>query len=539
MIQNKMDFSMHIKNILYYLFGLILLSGCTGSHIGGRTDWSDEYGTLTAGTPIQMQYGHDIDDDTPHNIAVLLPLSGDGAPVGRTIRTSIEMATLQNAPRGLNLSFYDTAQNLSETITNVLASNPEIIIGPVFSNDARTLRDAKSSEIPVLSFTSDATAIGDGVMTMALMPNNGIDTIVQEMKSDNRQKFIVFAPNNNSGHLMAGAAIAASEINNIELIGIFYYDEKNPDSIKSTAEIASMNTARTVAHTRARQVLSDIITNERLTAIERSNLNTQLEKLSKTDALGRVPFDSVLFLGNGDDTKSLASYLRYYNVGANDAKFYGTPMWDGSDITSDFTMTGAKYASLPPIDSEFSTTYEKISGGMANTLAAFGYDATKLAIGMIYSDKSNAAYLLDPSGYIGTNGIFRLNPNGDNERAMRIMELNGTGIAREVKPAPSDFLKPLYNINPHKISAADSMELQTTGIDPDDFIKIPERFQSKYRSKTIGANTSVSTNVTQTAEPIEIISTEENSETLTSSEYKPIKLESVRRSYIDEYEIEE
>ena len=111
-----------------------------------------------------------------------------------------------------------------------------------------------------------------------------------------------------------------------------------------------------------------------------------------------------------------------------------------------------------------------------------------LAINMLYSNKSQSAYLLDPSGYIGTDGLFRLKPNGDNERALRIMQLNGSGTPVEIRPAPRNFMIPLYNIEQQRISSTNSMELETSGIDPDDYIRLPERLRDKYRSKTIGAN---------------------------------------------------
>lgn len=527
-----------------YIITTLILAGCAGSRdTGPENDWFGEYGTLSTNTPLNM-YGTSSDEtnnistsDTAHNLAVLLPLSGDKSTIGKTIRTSVETAVLQSGAKNLNVSFYDTSDDLNNTIKTVLAGNPEIIIGPVFANNARAVRDAKPENLPVLSFTSDATAVGDGVMTMALMPTNGIETIVREMKSDLIKNFIIMAPDTDSGHLMAGTALRAAEISEINPVGIFFYKEKDTDSIKNTAIDASLNNSRTAAHTRARQVLSDILTNEQLTAIEKSKLNIQLDKLAKTETVGNVPYTAILFLGNGEDTKTLASFLRYYNISANEARFYGTAMWDGSDIASDITMSGAKYATLSDDNSEFKTIYEQISGTMPNRLATFGYDATNMAIGMLYSNKSNVAYLLDPSGYIGTDGLFRLKPTGDNERALRIVKLNGTGTPIELKAAPTSFTVPLYNIEQRHITPADKMELKTPGIDPDNFIQIPERFYNKYRSKTIGANITEPTEI-QRSQIIAFLP-EDDSEPIKSENFKPIKLESINRSYIDEYEIEE
>lgn len=518
---------------------LLMVAACGTPH---QDDWFGQYGTEPAGTPAQMQYGvseeTNIADTMPHNVAVLLPLSGQAATTGRAIRTSVETAVLQHAPQNLSVAFYDTAPNATDAINSALATNPEIVIGPLFSGDARLIRELKPETMPVLSFTSDATAIGGGVMTMALMPTNSVEAIVREMPSDGVKNIIVLAPDTTSGRLMAGTAKSAAEIYNIGINGIFYYTEKDSESIKSAGQVASMNTARVAANTRAREILSDILTKERLTAIEKSSLNIQLEKISKSDTLGPVPYDAVLFLGDGDDTESLASFLRYYGVPARGVRFYGTAMWDGSDITSDFTMSGAKYAALPEMSPEFANLYQQMSGTMPSRLATFGYDATNMAIGMIYANKSNAAYLLDPSGYVGIDGLFRLKPTGDSERALRIVELNGTGTPHDVKAAPTNFITPIYNIEQRHITPAREMPMRTPGINPMNYIQIPERFRGKYTAKTYGANMTTPTPAMPIADAITILP-EDDSDVIISPDFQPVSLESVNRTYIESVEIEE
>ena len=533
------------KKIFFrYLCALLILAGCAGHDTTPSVDWFDEYGEMETHAPSQM-YGRMADDygkydataDT-HTMAVLLPLSGPNAQIGKTIRTSAEIAILQNAPAGLNVSFFDTNKNYADTLTNVLATQPEIIVGPVFADNAKQLRDTKDENLPVLSFTSDATALGDGVMTMNLMPTNSVESIVREIKTDGKKQFIIIAPDTKSGHLMAGTAQNAADIYEIPLAGIFFYNEGDPDSIKNASAQASMHNARTTAHTRARQVLSDIMINETLTAIEKSSLNTQLEKLSKTDTIGRIPYDAILFLGNGDDTKSLASYLRYFDVSARDASFYGTTMWDGSDIANDITMSGAKFATMPNSAPEFNTLYEQTSGTLPNRLATMGYDATNMAIGMIYSNKSHASYLLDPSGYVGTDGLIRLQPTGASERALRIVGLNGDGTIKDIKPAPTNFMTPLYNIEQRHITPANEMKLETAGIDPDDYITIPERLRSKYRSKTIGTNITAKPTI-QKSQIVAFLPEDDSGDVIRAENYTPIKLDNISRNYIEEYEIYE
>ncbi len=527
---------MHMNKILGFLGTCALLAGC--GMPGGGT-WHAEYDASATGTPAQMMYGTpSATDDAAHRMAVLLPLSGANAATGRAIKTSIEAAILQRAPQSLSVSFFDTGANTATAINSALGQNPEIIVGPVFAADARMLRTMKPSEMPAISFTSDATAIGDGVMTMALMPTNGVEAIVREISADHSRGMVILAPETNSGRLMASAARAAATNYDIPVSGVVFYREKDTDSIKNAANAAALYQARSAANTRAREILSDILTTERLTAIEKSSLSRQLDKISKSETIGRLPYDAVLMLGTGDDAKSLVSFLRYYGVGARDARLYGTAMWDGANIDTDLTLSGAKYPALAVMNPSFVNLYEQITASAPTRLASFGYDAANLAIGMIYSNKSNAAYLLDPSGYVGMDGLFRLTPNGASQRALRIVEIAGAPAPREVKAAPANFLAPIYNIDQQNLSPARAMAMETPGINPLTYIQIPDRLTGKYKSKTYGANVTRPDTAAQ-QNIVTILPEDDSDEIVTNPDFTPRTLESVNRTYIDSVEIYE
>ena len=155
----------------------------------------------------------------------------------------------------------------------------------------------------------------------------------------------------------------------------------------------------------------------------------------------------------------------------------------------------------------------------------------------MYSDKSNAAYLLDPSGYIGVDGLIRLKPTGDNERGLRIMELNGTGIPHEVRSAATNFTTPLYNIEQRHIKPATAMAMETTGIDPDDYITLPERFISKYDSDPIGTNITIESETIGTIPVISVPAEITDDTVVKSKDWQPVTLDTVNRTYIEEYEV--
>lgn len=487
-------------------------------------------------------YGSDNGEPNA-DIAVLLPMTGTTKTPGNNIKTSIETAFLRNPKQNIRVSFYDLSGDKSQRVSvikDAIRTNPDIIIGPLFAEDVTTLRNIKSSKTPVISFTSDINALGNNVMTVNLIPSQSIEAIVKQIKIDGIKNMLVLAPDDNSGKLMAAVANNASKVYDTPINGLFYYTPGNSESIKDASMRASMYNARNAANTRAREILSDILTNETIDEETKTNLEEQLEIISRTETLGPVPYDAILFLGNAEDTKTIVSFLRYYGVWNQDIAMYGTTLWHGSDIISDFTLSGAKYATLPEISDNFISLYDMVAGKKPDYLAAFGYDAANLALAMIYTQKPKSTYLFDPSGYIGTTGAFRIQPSGESERSLRIMQLNGTSEAKVLKNAATNFLIPLYSVNSTNLKDVPEQELTTRGINPGDYIKIPEEFskKSEYKTKTIGANyISDETAITQET-PIKIFESEEQ-ETITNEEFEPVKLEKVSRQYIDSVEIEE
>lgn len=534
-------------HIIKQIFGLtciaLALSSCHGNK--GST-WRSEYTDVPITGPAQLQYGtyslglYGTSSDAAHSIAVLLPVSGANSKIGKSIRLGIEAAAMRFAPDGLQINFYDTGTgDAEEVLERAVASNPELILGPVFADDARLLRDIKPTSTPALSFTSDVSAVGDGVISMAVMPTNTIEATIQEMSANGAKNYIIIAPNNTSGPMMAGAADYISELYGINNVGIFYYNERDTDSIKSTAMSASMYGARSAANTRAKEILSGILTNESLGASEKNSLSRQLENLNRVDTLGELPYDSILFLGSGNDTKSVASFLRYYGVGTRDAKFYGTPLWEESDIASDLTMMGAMFATLPDIPDDFRNTYSIATGTFPTRMSTIGYEATMLAIGTLYSHDDIHAHLMSPSGYVGVNGLFRLRPDGSNERALRIVRLNGDGTTTTVRAEPAAFTVPIYKSHEQYMSAIESAPLNSDGINPGDYIKIPERFKDKYRTKTYGVNHSENS---KNKEPVFHTSTilpQNDTDSITSADYQPVPLDNISRTYIDSVEVSE
>ncbi len=561
---------MFIKKILTYIVLTLIVSGCSSNK-----DWNRELAIAPVGKPVYIQkivpetlYGDvnnmnllvlpksidtQIEKTTPKtaiplndakNISVLLPLSGENAELGRGIRKSIEIAFFKTSNKNIAVNFYDMsgdAEQKENTVKNALASSPSIIIGPIFAEDAKLVRKLKPVDLPVLSFTSNTKAIGNGVMTVALIPYQSVEAIVKQAGLDERKSIMIFAPNSESGEYMAGAAKKAANIYNIDISGLLYYTPGDTDSMKRLANEAANHTARLEANTKAREILSNIMIHEDLDEEEKLYIETQLEDVSKLDTLGKPPFDSVLFLGSMNDSQTIVSFLRYFNVTEKDAKMYGTALWDLSNTRGNFSMSNAQYASLPAMDRAFSNTHQQISNRATSRLDTLGYDAANIAIGMLESDQLAASYLLSPSGYVGIDGLFKLLPNGTNERALQISKVNG----KIITPASTDFIEPLYLIPESNISSADWISVMADDIDPMDYLLISDDYKKTYSDapKTIQeALTPVADETAvQTATPIVIeeftIETFDEEPAIKFENFVPLNLDTVNQKNVESVEI--
>ena len=84
------------------------------------------------------------------------------------------------------------------------------------------------------------------------------------------------------------------------------------------------------------------------------------------------------------------------------------------------------------------------------------------------------------------------------------------------------------------------MDLTGDGINPMDYIKIPDYMKSKYHSKTYGANTRIDTTTSNPDTDITTVMPEDDSnEVIQSPDFKPVSLDTVDKKLIDSVEVKE
>jgi ABC-type branched-subunit amino acid transport system substrate-binding protein len=517
---------------------LLLLAACGG----GKKEWGGaQYGAPTSnpvgiGADISGLYGA-LPPELPspeykasRRIVALLPLSGQHANTGTDIKRAIEMAFMQKYPKDISLMFVDMSGAYDQKYAaaeSALRLAPDVIIGPLFSEDAKIVGKLKPSFVPAISMTSDMDSLGDGVFSVALLPYQSAESAIRQMSADGHRKFMILAPDNASGYASVNAALGTSGNYGVETVGLYYYKAGDMDSIRRTAQRGSLQGPRTSANKRAKEILSDALLERGISASDRASLEKQLDAIKKKDTLGPVPYDSVLFLGDLNDSKALASFLRYYDV--QNQAFYGTALFEGAAFSSDPSLSGAKYSALRAESEGFVAAYSDVTGKKPGRLESFAYDATMMAIGALNSDHGLAAYILNPSGYVGLDGLFRLRPDGRNERALQTMRLNADGTAEIISPAARDFVKPIYS--DYSIKNGKRNEIEVTGkVNVMDYINLPPYMRDKYTDKSFAP---VKEEPVQ-EERTEILPEDDSEPIETDPEFRPTNMDTIDRTMIEE-----
>jgi hypothetical protein len=360
------------------------------------------------------------------------------------------------------------------------------------------------------------------------MPNQAVEAIVKQIKAEGKEKLLILAPDTPTGYMLSNNALESAKIYGIEISGLYFFEEGDTNGMKELADKAALYESRAANLVHAKEILSDVLITQKLTPAEKESVRLQLDDLNKKDSLGEVNYDAVLFLGNAADSKTMGSYLRYYDVAAANVNFYGSALWDAETVYKDGALAGGEYAALPRISDDFAKLYSDIEGVLPNRFDTIGYDAAMLGILSLGGGKPAGAYLLDPSGYRGLDGLVRLRPNGENERALEIMQLNGVRLPMAKGRSADNFAKPIYLTSKYSLDKPSQKKLSSAGYSPMDYIKLPERIAGEYESKTFGATDSAG------AAAEEVIIMPEDGEVVTNKDFTPSKPKSVDRKLIDE-----
>ncbi|MFZ1743093.1 MAG: penicillin-binding protein activator, partial [Pontixanthobacter sp.] len=335
-------------------------------------------------------------DETRHRIALLVPLSGDNGAVGNSIANATTMAILDTNASNLRITTYDTANGAREAARKAIADGNKLILGPLMANNvANVLAEARPANVPLISFSNDASVAGPDVFVMGHIPGQSISRTVEYARKNGGTKLAIIAPEGDYGDQAVSAVKDAVRDFGGSLVATETYDRGNT-SIVSAAQ-------------RLKQ---------------------------------RGGYDAVLIADGARLAALAAGELNPRGTGT--ATLMGTELLSGeAGVTRTIALRGTLFSAVSDARfKRFSDSYAGRFGGQPFRISTLGYDGVLLTLRVARDWKVGTSFpitqLRSDDGFLGLDGAFRFKRTGVIERAMEVREIQD-GKVVIVSPAPAAF----------------------------------------------------------------------------------------------------
>lgn len=337
-------------------------------------------------------------DSGRHRIALLVPLSGDTAPVGQAIANATTMALLDTNADNLRITTYDTSAGVSGAARQAIADGNRLILGPLTADAVPAVQAVtRPAGVPVIAFSNDISVAGPDVFVIGIVPEQSIRRSVEFARARGASRFAVLLPEGDYGQRTSAALDNALRDFGGSLAGRQTYARGNTSIVSAASRLRAAGGYDTV-----------LIADSARLGVE------------ATDELQR-----------GARTR---------------ARILGTELWSGeSTLVRAASMEGALFAAVSDQRyKRFADSYQTRFGAAPHRVATLGYDAVLLTLRVAREWKVGTPFpkneLYDRGGFLGVDGPFRFGRSGVAERALEVREVRG-GEVIAVDPAPTGFTR--------------------------------------------------------------------------------------------------
>ena len=155
-------------------------------------------------------------EDTPRNVALLLPLSGHYANAGQSVLSGFRSAANESFTGNVNYKVYDSADishSLGEIANQAVIDGAEMIIGPLQKTVLSSLLSAGDIGVPILALNTlpNGEAGVEGLFQFGLSPENEAAEVANRALGDGRYRAVVLASEDGIGERIANAFMTAYE----------------------------------------------------------------------------------------------------------------------------------------------------------------------------------------------------------------------------------------------------------------------------------------------------------------------------------------
>ena len=371
---------------LFALLGMVVLAACE----------------MQMGGPGPM-----VNNAAPVPVALLVPFGSEDKNndiLATSLQNAAQLAVSDLGNVKIDLRVYPTqgtAEGASAAAQKAANAGAKIILGPVYAHAANAAGAAVAGRgLSVLSFSNNPQVAGGNVFVLGHTYENTAERLLSYARSQGYNNVLVVNANNVAGKIGRDAVAQAAAQTGVTFAGSapFEYSQQGViDSVPGIAEQVKASGA-------------DMI-------------------LFAADTAGALPILAELLPENGINPKQV--------------KFLGLTRWDIPTQTLSLSGLQGGWFTLPDpsLTGSFRDRYMAAFGQAPHPLAGLAYDAVAAVGALVATGKPDAlsrSNLTQSSGFAGVNGVFRLLPDGTNERALAVVQITNNKV-EVIDPAPRSF----------------------------------------------------------------------------------------------------
>lgn len=328
-------------------------------------------------------------DADRHRVALLVPMTGANASVGKAIANAATMALLDTNAQNVRITTYDTAAGAGLAANKAILDGNRLILGPLLAEDVIAVASvARPAKVPMITYSNDMGVADRDVFVLGQLPSQAISRVISFAQSRGIKSIGAIIPTGAYGARVSSALTVTARSLGVTVTGIEPYDRSN------------------------------------------TSVSSAMRRL-----LAKGPVDAVM-IGDSGRIALMAA------PAAAGKRLLGTELWNGDAlIAKSPNMRGAWFAAVSDKRfGQFEQSYRTRFGAAPSRLGTLGYDSVLLTLKVAREWKPGTLFptakLYARDGFVGLDGVFRFEPGGVAERAMEVREV-GAGTFITASPAPA------------------------------------------------------------------------------------------------------
>lgn len=335
-------------------------------------------------------------------VGLILPLSaqGNAGIAAQSMKNAAELALNEFKDPNIQLLVKDdagTPQGAQLAAQQAIDEGAELIVGPLFAQSVSAVGAvARTRNIPVIAFSTDASVATRGVYLLSFLPESDVRRIVDYAASRGKRSFAAMLPDNAYGGVVEAAL------------------------------------QQEVARRGGRVVVLE----------KYSQDGARIAEAARRVAAAGSSVDSIFIADGADAVPQVVQALAANGVNPKRVQLLGTGLWDDPRIFSNTSLEGGWFAAPESAGfRSFAGRYRARYGNDPVRTATLSYDAVALVAALVKTQgaqRFSEQILTNSSGFAGIDGIFRFRSDGTSERGLSVLQV-APGGGRVVSPAPKSF----------------------------------------------------------------------------------------------------